>query len=125
MEESRKLMASQGGRGRVTYHFLPGSPACFGPQKQPVSQEGLVGDIKGDHEGTLRGEKRRNGERSSWKSRGREWAGTQQGSAEDLGDIALTFAPSRKMGWLMLQLVLLRLLLSVGSASHAKRSGRW
>lgn len=40
-----------------------GSPACIRPQKQFVSQGGLVGYIKCDYEGALKEEERRNGDR--------------------------------------------------------------
>lgn len=44
-------------------HIIPGlgSPACIGPQEQLVSQDGLVGGIKCDYEGTLREEERKKG----------------------------------------------------------------
>lgn len=78
---------------------LPGSPAGIRPHQQPVSQEGLVGDIKCDDEGALRGEQKEDME----KVVGKEVEGVcgdKEASAEDLGEgrVALTLAPSRKMG---------------------------
>lgn len=55
---------------------------------------------------------------------GRKW-GQEEGEDQwELGE-ALTLMPSRKMGWLMLQLLLFRPSFLVGTASHARRRGRW
>lgn len=49
-------------------HTVPGLglPADIGPQKQLVSQGGLVENIKCDYEGALMEEERRNGEREGY-----------------------------------------------------------
>lgn len=56
VKEFRKTTASWGeGLEEENSLALPGSPAGLRPHQQPVSQEGLVGDIKCDDEGALRG----------------------------------------------------------------------
>lgn len=48
------------------HHTWSGLPAYIGPQKQRVSQGGLVENIKCDYEGALM-EKERNGEREGYE----------------------------------------------------------
>lgn len=77
---------------------LPDLPAGIRPHQQPVSQEGLVGDVKCDDEGALRGKRKEDMEKVIGKE-GEGVCGDKEASAEDLGgQVALTFAPSRKMG---------------------------
>ena len=116
------------GGGEGEGHTIPGlgSPAYIGPQKQPVSQSGLIGDIKCDYEGALREEERRDGDRKGY-GRARERNRSGQGRRVTRTGIKWaipTLMPPWKMGWLMLQLLLLRLLFSLVTASHARRRGR-
>lgn len=99
VKESKKQQPA-GVRGwrRSDSLALQGSPAGIRPHQQPVSQEGLVGDIKCDDEGALRGERKEDMEKVVGKE-GEGVCGDKEASAEDLGgQVALTLAPSRKMG---------------------------
>lgn len=85
MKESRKTRASWGeGLEEENSLALPGSPAGLRPHQQPVSQEGLVRDIKCDDEGALRGERKEDMEKVVGKE-GEGVCGDKEASAEDGG----------------------------------------
>lgn len=85
MKESGKTTARWGeGLEEENSLALPGSPAGLRPHQQPVSQEGLVGDIKCDDEGALRRERKEDMEKVLGKE-GEGVYGDKETSAEDLG----------------------------------------
>lgn len=85
MKESRKTRASWGeGLEEENSLALLGSPAGLRPHQQPVSQEGLVRDIKCDDEGALRGERKEDMEKVVGKE-GEGVCGDKEASAEDGG----------------------------------------